>query len=391
MWKKLSSQFEQAAAENKYALLQRFFDYRFQKQHRVMDHITAIETLAAQLSDIGCPQTEAEIITKIICTLPPSLKSVRSDWENVDDPKKTLQLLTIRLLKEESYNQEYEGSQSDAAFFAKQTQSVNQEASSSRRNVTCDYCDLKGHTEAKCWKKAREMSETSQAKFARSSGGSEAPPQPKAHSWSGDYVFQCIISSHTGPRDINWLVDSGASQHMSDQRWAFVNYQPVKPGCWPVNRIGENRKPLYVHGHGSVPISSLVEGCWHNGALQEVLYVPKLGANLFSVRSAALNGFAVNFLGERVEVIKNGKILAVGASTSNNLYRLSMVTGHGATKLLRPQESFAALARPNLHSIQLWPQRLGHVCTSTIKKMAAFNMADGLMISEEKQEHLCED
>jgi len=305
MWKKLSSQFEQAAAENKYALLQRFFDYRFQKQHRVMDHITAIETLAAQLSDIGCPQTEAEIITKIICTLPPSLKSVRSDWENVDDPKKTLQLLTIRLLKTESYNQEYEGAQSDAAFFAKQTQSVNQEASSSRRNVTCDYCDLKGHTEAKCWKKAREMNETSQA--------------------------------------------------------------------------------------NSVPISSLVEGCWHNGALQEVLYVPKLGANLFSVRSAALNGFAVNFLGERVEVIKNGKILAVGASTSNNLYRLSMVTGHGATKLLRPQEYFAALARPNLHSIQLWPQRLGHVCTSTIKKMAAFNMADGLMISEEKQEHLCED
>ena len=61
-----------------------------------MDHITAIETIAAQLSDIGSERKEAEIITKIICTLPPSFRSIRSAWENVDDSKKTLQLLTTR-------------------------------------------------------------------------------------------------------------------------------------------------------------------------------------------------------------------------------------------------------------------------------------------------------
>jgi hypothetical protein len=67
-------------------------------------------------------------------------------------------------------------------------------------------------------------------------------------------------------------VDSGASQHMSDQRWAFVNYQRVKPGCWPVNGIGENRKPLQVHGYGTIPISSLVEGCWHDGVLSKKFF-----------------------------------------------------------------------------------------------------------------------
>ena len=49
-------------------------------------------------------QTENQIITKVLCTLPPSFKSVISAWENVEDPKKKLPLLTTRLLKEESLN-----------------------------------------------------------------------------------------------------------------------------------------------------------------------------------------------------------------------------------------------------------------------------------------------
>ena len=104
MWKRLAAQHERAAEEFQYHLLQSFFDYKYQKSHNVMDHITAIETLAAQLADIGFPRSEQDVITKIICTLPPSLRPVRSAWKNVDPSKRTLQLLTTRLLEEESYN-----------------------------------------------------------------------------------------------------------------------------------------------------------------------------------------------------------------------------------------------------------------------------------------------
>ena len=225
-----------------------------------------------------------------------------------------------------------------------------------------------------------------QAKFAHSVK-LQPPPnsQPEVQTWSTDYAFRCSLSNHSGPRDANWLVDSGASQHMSDQRWAFVNYQTVKLGCWPVSGIGEDRKPLQVHGYGRIPISFYVGGSWHNGMLQELLHVPKLGANLFSVRSATKHGFRVDFLGDDVKISKNEKVVADGSSTNSNLYRLNVLSGHGERKLLRPQESFAALARPSLNPIQLWHQRLGHVCVSTIKKMAAEKMADGLLISEENK------
>ena len=385
MWKRLTSQFEQVAKEDQFQLIQRFFDYKYQSQLSVMDNITAIETIAAQLADINAPRSDADIITKILSFLPPIFAPVKRTWENLDDGRKTLQLLTKRLLKEELFLQESKGVFPEAAFFADQPGTSSQ----ARRNVICDFCKRRGHVEDKCWKKQCQVGET-QAKFAHSSGKLGPSSNPETQSWSGDYAFRCFMSNDSGPRDVNWLVDSGASQHMSDQRWAFIDYQPVRPGCWPVNGIGENRKPLQVHGYGSIPISSLVEGSWHAGILQDVLYVPQLGANLFSVLSAANKGFGVNFIGEKVEVVKGAKIVAVGASTASNLYRMSMVSGRGETKLLRPQETFAALAKPSLLPLRLWHQRLGHICISTIKKMAANNMANGLMISEEKQDHFCE-
>jgi hypothetical protein len=41
-----------------------------------MVHITEIESLDNQLSDLGEEQTENQIITKVLCTLPQSFKSV---------------------------------------------------------------------------------------------------------------------------------------------------------------------------------------------------------------------------------------------------------------------------------------------------------------------------
>ena len=94
-----------------------------------MDHVTAVETFARQLSDIGSPLTEPQIITKILCTLPPSFRTVISAWENLEDKMKTMDRLTNRLIKEEEVNKRFGGevAKADAAFFAKQGgSSVNQ-------------------------------------------------------------------------------------------------------------------------------------------------------------------------------------------------------------------------------------------------------------------------
>jgi hypothetical protein len=82
-----------------------------------MDHITAIETIAEQLKNMGEPQTRLQICTKIIYTLPPHLHGFIAVWEALPEEEKTIALLTAKILNEESKN----------AIFKPQSKIIKQE------------------------------------------------------------------------------------------------------------------------------------------------------------------------------------------------------------------------------------------------------------------------
>jgi hypothetical protein len=42
----------------------------------------------------------------------------------------------------------------------------------------------------------------------------------------------------------DWWIDSGTTQHMSDQFSIFSNFTSVKPGSWPVKGIEATNQPL---------------------------------------------------------------------------------------------------------------------------------------------------
>jgi hypothetical protein len=122
MWNRLSAQHLQDAAENQHALQHRFYEYQYQPGHDIMSHITEIETMASRLSDVGAPMSDIQIMTKIICTLPPSYRNFATVWDSVPVNERTIPLLTARLLKEESSALRWSRGQPDAAdtaFFAR--------------------------------------------------------------------------------------------------------------------------------------------------------------------------------------------------------------------------------------------------------------------------------
>ena len=121
MWNRLSAQHLQDAAENQHALQHRFYEYQYQPGHDIMSHITEIETMASRLSDVGAPMSDIQIMTKIVCTLPPSYRNFATVWDSVPVNERTIPLLTTRLLKEESSALRWSRGQQDAAdtaFFA---------------------------------------------------------------------------------------------------------------------------------------------------------------------------------------------------------------------------------------------------------------------------------
>jgi hypothetical protein len=57
---------------------------------------------------------------------------------------------------------------------------------------------------------------------------------------------------------MNWFADSGATQHMSDQRHLFTNFTSITPGKLTITGIG--KKVIYAHGRGDIPIKTKING-----------------------------------------------------------------------------------------------------------------------------------
>lgn len=111
--------------------------------------------------------------------------------------------------------------------------------------------------------------------------------------------------------------------------------------------------------------------------MYDVLYVPKLSGNLFSVGAATRKGNTVQFKKSHCYIRgKDGSLQGMGTQRSDGLYQLdvegSLSVCHGA--------SSASVAA------SLWHQRLGH--TSKLKEIE--NLANGVDFTAEKEVPFCE-
>lgn len=67
----------------------------------IMNHVTALESMAAQLNDLGVNVTDHDIMTKIVCSLPGRFDNLVSSWDGMPESEKTLLALRARLVSEE--------------------------------------------------------------------------------------------------------------------------------------------------------------------------------------------------------------------------------------------------------------------------------------------------
>ncbi len=66
-----------------------------------MNHVTALESIAALLNDLCVNVTEQDVMTKIVCSLPSRFDNLVSLWDGMPENDKTLSALRARLVSEE--------------------------------------------------------------------------------------------------------------------------------------------------------------------------------------------------------------------------------------------------------------------------------------------------
>ncbi len=128
-----------------------------------------------------------------------------------------------------------------------------------------------------------------------------------------------------------------------------------------------------MKGYGDIKIRSTHSSTnMQDGILQKVLYVPGLGANLFSIGAATDLGLTAIFCQGNVHLYRNNQLELVGARQNNNLYLMDFVAVCVPT-VEQGNLSFS--------SMSTWHRRFGHAHVNFIRKMAKEGSVTGLNLS----------
>lgn len=203
MWSRLTMLHQQ---NDRYVLLEQFWTYQMQEGDDITSHVSAVETMARQIEDLGEKPSDGAITFMILCSLPPSYTFLRDAWESVPEEQQTVEALTRRLLKKESQDKtgSDEEEAADKAFFAAkigfggsklnnatihgQKKHMMDRIAAVKKNAYCYFCHEKGHWERACEKRKQteENNVNSRNDGVPSSAGTY--PQSANPMWLADFV-----------------------------------------------------------------------------------------------------------------------------------------------------------------------------------------------------------
>ena len=155
-----------------------------------------------------------------------------------------------------------------------------------------------------------------------------------------------------------WVIGSGASSHRTKEKHVMVNFQEFDK---PENVALGDGRVVKALGSGSVRMDMLFEATESKKAvLYDVLYMPKLTCNLFSVRAAVAKGNAAEVGPQECCIWDENGTFRGMKSLAVKLYQLDCQVAPTA------DTAYASVA--SFRVGDLWHQRLGHVHEPCLKK-----------------------
>ncbi len=232
-------------------------------------HINTVKALANQLRYIKVNITDEDVYMVLIMNLPPSFDNLITSLESMSTKDVDLQFIVARLLHEVSKRKECESSETTA--------SVNKTHKSNEK--LCFYCKKPGHFVRNCLRKKSDEKE-------KANQACEDHEQVFVAAYVTEDHEQVFVAT-----TYDWIVDSGATQHMTfEQEW-FTMYKHISP-----RRVfmGDDTV-LEAIGKGSIKATMQVGGHLKHTTIAQVLNVPKMKNNLISVNKLISKGFKVEF------------------------------------------------------------------------------------------------
>ena len=263
-WDKLSKHFERDTLANKMFLKKRYFRSVMSESTSIESHLKNMKDLTNRLAAIKSPIAEEDQVVTLLGSLPESYSTVVTALETQKETP-SLEFVQQTLLNEEQKRKEH-----SSVLASSERNATNPDTALSasrpqiRRQVTCWYCNKIGHVQRFC----RERNFVELIK-----GPHQAKHAVDDCLNTGESAFLAGLSSDsTNESNQRWLIDSGATKHMTPYKSLFSEFtQFDKPHKVEV----ADGSSVDAIGIGNIKVSTqLGHRVNRKATLSDVLYIP---------------------------------------------------------------------------------------------------------------------
>lgn len=386
LWNKLHALYGEASEDAAVTAWQQYYDFKITDSEPVNGQIEKFGSICNKLESENEKPTEKSKISKLLNSLTPRFSAFRMAWECTAKNDQKFENLLVRIIREDKRLKESEEEMSALALQVNSVRMKNvddvkinsatvmdreeraKKIRELKKRTKCHYCKQTGHWARECWER-RDRAE----KCEKDSGNKSS----ECTTISDAYVCEVsVLNTETTleEKDI-WIGDTGASMHMTPCRSYFCHLEPST--TIPHVRTADHQL-LPTAGIGTINVQADLNGKFYDRQLTNVLFVPTLKRNLFSITAVNTKKFSFHSYKEHCQVKdRDGKLSCVGVR-HGSLFRMLL-------RVVIPVECNLAVAP----TLKLWHARMGHINVQAIKVLENSAAVAGLNINS-REDFFCE-
>lgn len=371
-WDRLQSHFERDTLANRIYLKKQYFRAIMKDGESVEAHLKRMKDIVNKLSAIKVTISEEDQVVTLLGSLPEGYSTVVTALEAQKPETLTLEFVQNALLNEEQKRRQRVPESSGVR--GGRTSASSDTALHAESDIRCYNCNQFGHIARWCSSQQHQNSGY-RGRGGRGRGRWQHNAKLAADSHRESSVTEINNEESAFPvgevsddTKNEWLIDSGASRHMSPDEAMFTSYTKFEK---PEKVAIADGSVVDALGSGNIQISvKLNRQVQRKATLYDVLHVPALKQNLFSVKSTTSKGMVIQFGHSRCWIRdRSSRVHAMGTLVGK-LYYLDLESSvHNAN---------LAMSNTVLH------KRLAHINHATIKRMDHEQLVTGADLSSVK-------
>lgn len=372
LWAKIKENHEGALSNLRSTAMAEFLSIKIQHNETLIAYAGRFENLLGKLEMATAqPVDEKMKLWAFSNSLPAELKRTVQMFEMAKPEGSVSELISQMKLQ---YHLEQNDEKKAGAYYMNtnrtnirhnQNRNFNRQSDSKPAPPSCTYCKRIGHI----WSDCRKLKADNERKrrFAQNRQIQSAQTKPQANKNSGAFN----VTSHPFSGDkFAWLVDSGASEHVTKYREFLKDYIKFEE---PHKIIIGDGQIVEAYGQGTLFFRSQA----YTGQLNDVLWIPKISENLFSVSKAMHKNCNVQFCTENSKVYfyRNEELVLEGTRDPESSYFFIYL--YPTEREVSPQAGIFLNATE-----KTWHRRLCHNSLEMVKYFSNKGAILGMNISE---------